>query len=719
MKKVIYLFFILLNINFSFCQTVSDSLLRELPNAKNDSIKAGLLVALGNESRFSDPKKSEKLYKEALELATKNNYEVIITNTLNNLGVLANVTGDFNLSIEYGNKSLVLAKKYNLKTNQAKSYSLLGVTYYSMGDYVKAKENLNKSLKLAENLEDDGLIQKNLINIGHIYYANQDAEKSLEYYKKALVYSLKSKNDAELSYHYQNIANVFYAINETDSAILYYEKSIEIDKKTGDLYHLGYSYNNMGSLFSSMNKLSEAEKYIKLSIEIREKTGDKEGMATNLSNLASIYFRAKKFDEGIINSQKALSVFLENNSLEGQKNLYKLLSNLYSGKGDLKNEFAYFKKYVELKDSIFNSEKLKIISDIEGKYENEKKQIEILKLQADTDLKSAIIRRQDLLRNSLIGIILLALLAGGASLYAFMLKKKANKKLEAKNQEITIQKNKIELQKSEIIQSINYAQRIQNALLPSEDVFKSILPESYVVFKPKDIVSGDFYWISKQDNRIFYATADCTGHGVPGGFMSMLGTALLNEIIDERRINDCGKALSLIREKIIAALKQADESGKETTKDGMDMVLICLDKDKNEITYAAANNSLYVISSKEPENAQDYKIIGSPQGKFLIELPYDKMPVGMHGGKVTPFITRSFKLNTGDLIFTYTDGYADQFGGEKGKKYTYKRLRELLLHISAQTVSEQKEILHKEFEGWKNSAGQEQVDDVCLIGVRV
>jgi serine phosphatase RsbU (regulator of sigma subunit) len=281
--------------------------------------------------------------------------------------------------------------------------------------------------------------------------------------------------------------------------------------------------------------------------------------------------------------------------------------------------------------------------------------------------------------------------------------------------EQTLRKNKQEIEERhfEIQQSIQYAQKIQSALLPNEDIFKTSLPDSFILFKPKDIVSGDFYWISDKEDNIFYATADCTGHGVPGGFMSMLGTALLNEIIDERKIEDCGQVLTLMREKIIQALKQAGDS---ESKDGMDMVLIKFNKQTLEMEYAAANNSFYLVSNKQ-------LAVGNENCKLktencqLLEMPCDKMPVGVYHSEVKPFQTFKYQLQKGDIIYTYTDGYADQFGGEKGKKYTYKRLREKLVAISEKPLAEQKVSLESEFENWKGE--QEQVDDVCVIGVKI
>lgn len=263
--------------------------------------------------------------------------------------------------------------------------------------------------------------------------------------------------------------------------------------------------------------------------------------------------------------------------------------------------------------------------------------------------------------------------------------------------EVEKQKQLVEIKNEEITQSIRYARNIQRALLPPADALQAEFPESFVIFKPKDIVSGDFYWTGGDATHFYYATADCTGHGVPGGFMSMLGTALLNELIDERKTESCGEVLTLMREKIMQALKQADDSD---SKDGMDMVLVRIHRTTLAMQYAAANNSFYILRKGE-----------------LLEMPCDKMPVGIYHSNVSAFTSREFQLEKNDCIYTFTDGFADQFGGEKGKKFGYRRLRELLLQTGSQPAAVQQQELEKAFTAWK--AGEEQVDDVCVIGVRI
>ena len=268
----------------------------------------------------------------------------------------------------------------------------------------------------------------------------------------------------------------------------------------------------------------------------------------------------------------------------------------------------------------------------------------------------------------------------------------------AKSKEIIEEKHEeVLLQKKEITDSINYARSIQRAFIPTEEQFNSYFKDSFVYFKPKDIVSGDFYWAYQKDNLLFYATADCTGHGVPGGFMTMLGLSFLDDIIESKATTNPASALNLIRDKIVNTLKQSGNIGEN--KDGMDIAICCIDKTKNELTYSSANNSLYMIRDNE-----------------LTIYKGDKQPCGFyHENK--PFTAHTISLKPNDCIYTFTDGFADQFGGPKGKKFRYKQFEEILLNNVNDSFSVQKNKLSSAFESWKGDL--EQVDDILVIGIKI
>ncbi len=287
---------------------------------------------------------------------------------------------------------------------------------------------------------------------------------------------------------------------------------------------------------------------------------------------------------------------------------------------------------------------------------------------------------------------------------------KSKKIIEEKHEELLVQKVEIQTQKDkleeknrEITDSIKYAKNIQHALLPSENKFNYNFTESFVLFKPKDIVSGDFYWVYANSEFIFYVTSDCTGHGVPGGFMTMLGLSFLEEIISGQKIIEPDIILNLMRDKIIAALNQSDSILEN--KDGMDITICRIDKLKNKLTFSSANNNLYVVrnaSQTENKTLEIYKANRQPCGQYIVN---------------KPFTQQTIQLNKGDCIYTFTDGYADQFGGDKGKKFRSKRFESILTENSHIAMKIQKEILETTIDDWRGN--QEQVDDILVIGVRV
>ena len=256
----------------------------------------------------------------------------------------------------------------------------------------------------------------------------------------------------------------------------------------------------------------------------------------------------------------------------------------------------------------------------------------------------------------------------------------------------------VKKQKTSILESIRYAQRIQNAILPPNDLMMSLLPEHFILFKPRDIVSGDYYWMTQIGHKTIVVVADCTGHGVPGAFMSMLGITLLNQTVKTHTVLHANEILDELRDNIILSLRQDGTQG--ATKDGMDMSLIIFDFKNNELEFAGANNPLYIIRDNE-----------------LIILEADKMPVGIHIGNGHSFNRKDFKIKKSDRFYAFSDGYVDQFGGIQNKKFLRKNFADLLLQIHQKPMKEQKLILEQTVDNWRGT--QEQIDDILVLGLEV
>lgn len=275
---------------------------------------------------------------------------------------------------------------------------------------------------------------------------------------------------------------------------------------------------------------------------------------------------------------------------------------------------------------------------------------------------------------------------------------KANGELEIQKKTAEDQRDEISLQKEEIMASIHYARRIQTAVLPPAKFISKILPDHFFILnKPRDIVSGDYYWMAQKGNKTIIAAADCTGHGVPGAFMSLLGVSFLNEVINKMDEIYANNILDKLRDAVINALNQAGTEG--ITKDGMDLALCVLDLNTYELQFAGANNPLYLIRNNE-----------------LMETKADKMPIGLYDEN-KPFTNNIFQLQKDDAFYIFSDGYPDQFGGPLGKKFMYKKMKELLVSIQEKSMSDQQKILEKTIEDWQGDLFQ--VDDMLIIGVKV
>ena len=294
------------------------------------------------------------------------------------------------------------------------------------------------------------------------------------------------------------------------------------------------------------------------------------------------------------------------------------------------------------------------------------------------------------------------------------LRKLAEERLQNSFEQIQQQKTEIEHQNKEVMDSIAYAKRIQEAILPPMEMMNKALPNSFVLFKPKDIVSGDFYWMVETEESVYFASVDCTGHGVPGAMVSVIGYNGLNRAVKEFGLTDTGQIL----DKLTQMVEETFEKSASEVKDGMDLALCCLNKKTNELTFSGANNPLWIVSERDTINVndQEFSVNRETENGKLFEVKADKQPIGNYAKRV-PYKTNKIALNKGDLIYVFTDGYADQFGGPKGKKYKYKPFKDLLIQNAREELNTQEKNLDNTIESWRGEL--EQIDDICVIGVKI
>ncbi len=712
--------------------TKIDSLQNLLSKTTEDSTKANIMAKLGFEYKFSDPEKSKKLAEDALLLAQKSkhtNSEALATNIIGiyyylkqdsknaldyffkslrlyekinyfeGLGScysnIANIYTDkakFDTAITYQKKALEFRLKTNKEESIAYSYTNLGNIYNLKGDYFLSSENTFKAIKIFEKLKNGYGLCICYYNLARTYFMQKQYSNALKYSEKSREEAILISNMGALSNSYILDANVYTQQLNNEAAAESVKKAIEIQKANNDEIGLQYSYSLLGSVFLSYKQYDLAVEYFLKGREISTRTENKMGLVTCDYNVGMIYLEMGEFKKALEYSENALKIAKEINSKEEIKNALFSLSKVHSKMKNFEKALEYTNEYINVKDSLLNESNSKQLNELQTQYDTDKKQKEIELLTKEQEVKDAHIARQNIITYTIVAGLALVVVLAFISFKRYREKKKANI-------EITHQKEIIEEKNKEILDSIHYAKRIQRALLASHNLLKNNLPEHFVLYKPKDIVSGDFYWAQQTSNGMFLlATCDCTGHGVPGAFMSLLNISKLNEIVIERKILQPDKVFDNVREEIIKAL---NPDGTDTdAKDGMDAVLCAYDFKNMKLTFAAANNPVVVIRNNE-----------------IIEYKANKFPVGLHQGEVKPFTLHTIDIQKGDCIYTFTDGFPDQFGGDKGKKLMSKNFKELLLKEHKNDLNLQKEHLNNVFEKWRGSL--EQVDDVLVIGVRI
>ena len=422
-----------------------------------------------------------------------------------------------------------------------------------------------------------------------------------------------------------------------------------------------------------------------------------------------------------------------------EKSSYQLLSDIHNKRGNYKKAYEELKLSYQLNDSIASDETTRKMIEMELNFAFEQKfhQQEIEQEHRESILIEES-RRNRMARNSLTVVILLISVLITISTYSYLKIRKDNRELlsqkeememqkeemetqrdslamlnvelKQKTEEITAQRDEIEfqrdlvtMQKREITDSIVYAQRIQQAILPSKQALSKIFPDSFVLYLPKNVVSGAFYWVSKIGKHRTVAVADCTGHGVPGGFMSMLGIAYLNEIVTKSEITTSGQVLEHMREFIIESLHQTGDPFENF--DGMDMSFCAINEETLEMQFAGANSFAFISRNSENEEEQQIEVLTG-----------DRMPVSRHI-KMEPFTNTVVQLSPGDTVYLFTDGYHDQFGGQEGRKYNMRRFRNLFEAVKELPMQKQLKIIETTFMKWKGN--QYQIDDVLVMGIKV
>lgn len=668
-----------------------DTLEASLKKAATDKERCDIMNDIALYIINKDPDRASEYANKARALAMSSKYRDGEGFAIYNLGNVAFYQDEYDDGLKLLDQAFKIFTETN--NNKGKGYveNTRGEIYMYEGMYSDALTSLFSGLKYMEEAKDNIGIAKVDINIGLIHYYQKNYPEALKYFKQ--VYETADYirvGDASMY-----IGKVYVEQDNYAEAKKYLEKANEIGTQNMDNYIISDCMYLLGRTDVFYGNKADAEKKFLKALEINEELENFSGISACCNQLGLLYLGNTKMNEAIGYFRKAYSVSREKGIKEEMKHACLGLSNSFNYQKMYDSAYFYLKQNNKITEELAGEEASKKLAEIEASLTAQKKETEVeaeRKVQAFT--KKVIIF-------SSIGLLLVMITISYILYNRNKLKQKANLKLAAINKEIEHQRDIIEEKHKEITDSINYAERIQRSMLASKQILDSELngEDSYfILFKPKDVVSGDFYWASKVANGNFVVvTADSTGHGVPGAIMSMLNMNSLKEAVKED-LSQPADILNYTRNVIISTL--ANDGSKEGGKDGMDCNCLVYDMKNKKLSFAAANNPVWII-----------------RGTEVLEYKSDKMPVGKHDRQDVPFTQHDVDLQSGDMVYALTDGYPDQFGGEKGKKFMSKNLRELLIANAHLSMQEQKDLLDKTFINWVGDL--EQVDDVTIMGVRI
>ncbi|MGP8214420.1 MAG: tetratricopeptide repeat protein [Bacteroidia bacterium] len=608
-------------------------------------------------------------------------------------------------ALEYQLKSLALHQEIGSKKGIASNFFGIAGIYDSQGNYTKALEYGFKAITAFEEEKDTHLIARSLFRLGGIYQDKGDSSKALQYAFKAMTMFQQMGNKQAMAGVLNTIVDYYIDDKNYSKGMKYALKDLAICKEIPEeKAWVADCFSRIAKIDRALGNNVEALDYYFKSLKIYRETGVKK-------NINRLYLRIGILYSGPVKNYKLSKSYLDS-AINGSKNIgqidnltaaYKQAAELDSLSNNYKAEVEDYKNYVLSLDSFKNQANSQQTLKMEMSYEFDQLQAEEKVEQAQKDLQaSADKHKQKIITWSVASGLLLVMVFAGFVFRSLRITNKQKKVIEIKSKEteeqkkVVEQRNKvIEEKNKDILDSITYAKRLQDAILPPISLIKQFLPESFLLYKPKDIVAGDFYWMERAGDNILIAAADCTGHGVPGAMVSVVCSNALNRTVKEFKITEPGKILDKVRELVLETFEKSESN----VQDGMDISLCYINTITKETQWSGAYNSLWYIRNGE-----------------VIEVPADKQPIGKID-KPIPFNTHDLNLQKGDILYLFTDGYADQFGGPKGKKFKYKQLQELLLANASKPMEEQKNALEATLEAWKG--GLEQVDDILVIGIRV
>lgn len=670
----------------------TDSLLHLLKFSMPDIQKVNTLNLLSLEYRLINSQIAQQYAAQALQLSEQINYPTGIAQANENIAICNSLKGNYSDALIH----FLLSIKFFEKSNNQAALSLV---YNNLAEYVfinqtkitEANKYLLKSLKIADNLQKLEYKFAPIINLGKCAMLQKDYSKAIKHYSAALQIAKAVHNNNYIAIALANIGRIYDFKGDYENAISFLSKALNLSQELSNESLTMEALLYISEIYTNQKLFDIALEYIEQGIELSNKIG----------------YRYKKID------------FLLQQSI------------IYEHEKKFEQAFYCHKNYSLLKDSIFNDENQMRFMELQTRYESESRLKEIDVLTKDNETQNSNLKKNQIIL-AIISLLLLSIFVFSFFLYkAYRNKNEINTKLILQNDEIQQQKEEIQLynenlkdlnlelmsvneeienqrfelsnqrdllvtQNKDITDSIMYAEKIQTAVLTNAEKYICYFADSFIIFRPKDIISGDFYWVKKVNEYLLFALADCTGHGVPAAMLSMLGISFLNEIVARKEIVTSAGVLDELRNYITTSLQQTGRDGE--SRDGMDMAFCAYNLDTRELQFAGANICLYYT-----------------QNNVLQLMDGDKMPIGFYFTN-RPFTNNVIKMKEGEKVYLTSDGYADQFGGPSGRKFYSRRFKELIESVLLQPMEKQGEIIKQTHIVWKGN--HEQIDDILVMGLK-
>ncbi|MEO6304192.1 MAG: tetratricopeptide repeat protein [Bacteroidia bacterium] len=588
----------------------------------------------------------------------------------------------------------------------AKSYNALGGSYKEINDFTNAIDCYVKAQKIYQPMGRKKDYAGCLVNIGNVYLNLPNEEKALENYYDAEKILIEINDVEYLANVRHNIGNILMDQGKLDLALEKFQQTKVVFQQIGHTEHYAVCLGSIAEIYFRKKQYEKGLALVVEALALKRESGDQDGICRYLIQAGNFYYNTDRNKEATLNYEEALGIARKTGLVTHELSALKSLGMHLERLGDYKASADYYKQYADLKDTTFKKESTQKIAEMEALYKNEKQASEIAVLNQQKEAQENEIKMNSLQKNILFGGLVLILLIAFLLFNRYRLKQRSNLQLQSAYNEIQVNRDEISLQRKEIMDSIHYAKRIQEAILPPEGQLNNYFSEHFIFYLPKAIVSGDLYWFSKVKDTVMIAAVDCTGHGVPGAFMSVMGVNHLNYIVNDKQITNPANVLTELDQTIFSSF--AKENTDKSIQDGMDMALCAIHLESNVLNFSGAQRPLIHI-----------------RNGVVTELKAAKASIGGYINDKKIFFNDSIQLQKGDCIYIFTDGYADQFGGPRGKKFKYKQLLEMICQNAHEPMELQKQILADAFNKWKtwqsspNQGGLEQVDDICIIGIRV